>query len=260
MLLNLTRPEIAYFVGFVLGDGTLTSYVRNRGRLSIELSIRDRDILVKFQELFPNINSTLSSRTRNTNFKNNYESSVLSFHDLDFREALIDAGVTSGKKSDIIKPPNKAFSEYDFYRGLIDADGAVGYTGKGIPFVSLNTSSDDMLVAYQSLLLKLIGQKRHNNRNKRDNTYNVLVTTENAQTICKHLYPDGCLSLDRKMKAAQAVMSWRRPATMAKLPEVKRWTSNEDIIVRSKTIEEAATALGRTVSSVANRRFRLRYM
>ena len=51
--LELTRPEHAYLYGFLQCDGHLTENTRNRGRLSVELSIRDVALLERFQELVP---------------------------------------------------------------------------------------------------------------------------------------------------------------------------------------------------------------
>ncbi|MFD5655064.1 LAGLIDADG family homing endonuclease [Streptomyces sp. NPDC127039] len=40
-----------------------------------------------------------------------------------------------------MSPPHGEFASRDYLRGLIDADGSVGFTRRGMPFISLSTSS-----------------------------------------------------------------------------------------------------------------------
>ncbi len=65
--LDLTRPEHAYLFGFLQCDGHLSKSARNRGRLSVELSVRDVALLERFQELVP-YPTSITTRTRGTNF------------------------------------------------------------------------------------------------------------------------------------------------------------------------------------------------
>lgn len=41
---------------------------------------------------------------------------------------MVDVGMTYGKKSDIITIPIISFSEIDYWRGMIDGDGSLGFT------------------------------------------------------------------------------------------------------------------------------------
>ena len=58
------NKEFSYFYGLVLTDGTITTSTRNRGKIQIELSIRDRNILDKLHIIFPE--SKISIRQRST--------------------------------------------------------------------------------------------------------------------------------------------------------------------------------------------------
>jgi hypothetical protein len=53
MRLDLERPEHAYLLGFLLGDGTLSAGRGRKGRLSVELHIRDEALLVELSRLLP---------------------------------------------------------------------------------------------------------------------------------------------------------------------------------------------------------------
>ncbi|HVE58260.1 MAG TPA: LAGLIDADG family homing endonuclease [Pyrinomonadaceae bacterium] len=70
-ILTLENPFYAYLFGLIQTDGHLYQNSRNRGRLSIELGNRDEDLILELQERMP-FNSSISKRTRKTNFSNEY--------------------------------------------------------------------------------------------------------------------------------------------------------------------------------------------
>jgi hypothetical protein len=141
--LDLARPEHAYFFGFLQCDGHLSENTRNRGRLSVELSIRDVALLERFQELVP-YPTSITARTRSTNFMKRHTSAIWTLCALEARRELIELGLPVGKKSRIVQPPAGPFSTNDYLRGLVDADGSVGVTSLGLPFVSFTTASEDL--------------------------------------------------------------------------------------------------------------------
>ncbi|MFF9857546.1 hypothetical protein [Streptomyces tendae] len=73
--MDLTVPEYAYMFGFLQADGHLSQQSRQRGRLTVEISARDIDLLRTFQELTP-YNSSITERTRSTNFAETAHSAV----------------------------------------------------------------------------------------------------------------------------------------------------------------------------------------
>src|SRR5262249_32027179 len=145
---------------------------RNRGCISVELKDIDKHILESFVELTP-YKSSIRSRTRDTNFLKSYTSIIWSLHDWEAREIFKAAGLPAGSKSNIIKPPTQKFSEPDYVRGLIDADGSVGLTGNGKPFVSFTTKSDAMMQFVRDYIMKITGVELNPTRNTRDNIYSL---------------------------------------------------------------------------------------
>src|SRR5829696_955979 len=79
-ILTLENPFYAYLFGLIQTDGHLYQNTRNRGRLSIEVSKRDEAILIELQKRLP-FNSTISERTRQTNFRNEYVSVIWNVFD-----------------------------------------------------------------------------------------------------------------------------------------------------------------------------------
>lgn len=157
--LTLENPFYAYLFGLIQADGHLYQNSRNRGRLSIELGKRDEELLIDLQKRLP-LNSTISYRTRNTNFSDEYVSVIWSVFDKNFRDFLINNGIPSGRKSEIISTPVSKYSKVDYFRGLIDGDGSLGLTANGFPFLSLITASFEIAKEYLDFLKSITGKEK----------------------------------------------------------------------------------------------------
>lgn len=256
--MDLTVPEYAYMFGFLQADGHLQQGAGNKGKLSVELSARDVGLLREFQRLTP-YNSSVTKRTRSTNFAESHTSVTWALWSLEARTALNQCGLPYGRKSRTITPPDGECSRRDYLRGLIDADGSVGFTSKGFPFISLTTASSAIACSLRDYCRDVAGAERILKRNARDNIYNVLYTMEAAQRLAADLYYPGCLSLERKRTAADSLSAWVRPAGMRTAHTRRRWTEHEDrILLDLNNPSAAAAALGRTVKSCTLRHWRLR--
>jgi len=256
--MDLKDPDYAYMFGFVQADGHLAKGTGQKGRLSIEINARDIDILREFQRLTP-YNSSIRERTRSTNFAETHHSAIWTLCSLEARTLLNNLGLPYGRKSKEIAPPRGQFAHRDYLRGVIDADGSVGYTGHGYPFVSLTTQST-AIGAYMCFHSgKITGAERTLKRNARDGIYNILYTKENAQELAAHLYYKDCLSLERKQVAADSLSTWIRPAGMRVAPDRRRWNGWEDrTLLRLNNDAASAKELGRTEKSCYIRLWRLR--
>ncbi|MCX5559696.1 hypothetical protein [Streptomyces sp. NBC_00038] len=256
--MDLEDPNYAYMFGFLQADGHLSQQSRQRGRLTVEINARDIELLREFQRLTP-YNSSITERVRSTNFAKNARSATWSLCSLEARTKINQLGLPYGRKSKTITPPRGEFSRRDYLRGVIDADGSVGYTGKGFPFVSLTTAST-AIGAYLCRYAKgVTGAERIIKRNTRDDIYNVLYTMEVAQSLAAHLYYPGCLSLERKRTAADSLTTWVRPADMRAAYTKRTWNEREDrILLELNSPKAAAEALGRTTQSCNLRLWRLR--
>lgn len=254
--IDLTNSKQAYMFGFMQADGHLYKNTRNRGRFSIELNFRDEHILKEFQKLIPAY-SSIRKRNRDTNFKKDCLTSILTVCDKKYRDELVSLGIPYGEKSEKMCPPQN-ISQKDYIRGLIDANGSLGITKQNIPFISLTTKSEAIKEYYIDYIYKLTQQKMKINRNKRDNIYNIMIMRENAQKIVSDLYYDNCLALRRKEKNAKDVMMWKRPDNMVKRNcQIKRWSLEEDEYIKNHTVEESMEKLNRTKKSIETRLWRL---
>ncbi len=241
--------------GFLQADGHLYANSCNRGRLTLELNSHDRWILEQFANLVP-FYSSIRTRTRTTNFQEGYCSAVWSVHNQTFREALLCRGFTAGKKSDIIAVPNGEYSEVDYFRGMVDADGSVGKTANGFPFLSIITSSGEFAMQYNAFLRERVGCRKKIGRNKRDNVFNITVFKEEAQALAALLYYENCLALPRKYAKISEVTQWQRPAHMRKTNR-RMWCAEQDAYILTHTIKQSAHFLERTEQSIKMRMWRL---
>jgi hypothetical protein len=210
--MDLTVPEYAYMFGFLQADGHLQQGVGQKGKLTVELSVRDVDLLRRFQKLTPYNSST--ERTRSTDFTETHTSATWTRCSLEARTKLNELGLPYGRKSKTITPPRGQFSRRDYLRGIIDADGSAGFTKQGLPFVSLTTASTGIGMYLCFFAREITGVERNIKRNKRDEIYTICYWKEQAQELATHLYYPGCLSLQRKQTAADSLSTWVRPEGM----------------------------------------------
>ncbi|MFD5212812.1 hypothetical protein HFP69_21670 [Streptomyces sp. ARC12] len=258
VFMDLKHPDYAYMFGFLQADGHLAQGTGHKGRLTVEINVRDIAVLHEFRRLTP-YNSSITERVRATNFSAEHHSATWTLCDREARATINGLGLPYGRKSRKITPPRVEFSRRDYLRGVIDADGSVGHTGQGLPFISLTTASA-AVGAYLCRYAKAVtGAARQIGRNARDGIYNVVYTKEAAVQLAGHLYYPGCLSLARKQTAASALASWERPADMPVRTPGRRWTPREDrVLLVHDDAESAAAELGRSEASCSVRLWRLR--
>jgi hypothetical protein len=256
--LDLDIPTHAYFFGFAQTDGSLFAGAGQKGRFSIELSVRDEAVLHSFATMF-DVYSRVSHRERTTNF-GPHRSAVWTVSDLAFRRELVHLGLPTGRKSATVAPPTCRVSVRDYLRGLVDGDGSVGFTRTGRPFISFVTASQPLAEFFCAQALEVTGAYRTVRRNRRDGVFNPMVAGDPAAPFAAWLYPNGCLALDRKRDSAARVAQWTRPRGMRARPVSgsRRWTAEDDADVFTGSIREAAIRLGRSERSVNIRRVRLR--
>ncbi|MFF4005764.1 hypothetical protein [Streptomyces sp. NPDC001717] len=256
--MDLQDPRYAYMFGFLQADGHLAQGPGQKGKLTAEINARDIHILREFQQLTPYY-SSITERVRQTNFAESHHSATWCVSSLEARTIVNELGIPYGKKSLTIKPPRTEFSRPDYLRGIIDADGSLGWTAQGWPFLALTSASTAIAAYLCHYGKKITGTERTTSRNTRDGVYNICYYKETAQQLAAHFYYDGCLALAHKKANADAIQAWVRPADMRIAPPRRRWTVKDDQeLLRLNDPEAAATSLDRTEQSCIMRLWRLR--
>jgi hypothetical protein len=259
-MLDLTMPVVAYTIGLLQTDGTHQGSLDGKGRVSLELAVRDENVLWQIAAILP-CYASVGHRTRTTNFGENHETAILRFYDQATRRALASLGVSVGRKTRTIQPPGGPLATADYLRGLLDGDGSVGFTRNGEPFVSIVTASPAVAEFFCQVVQDVSGVTRTARANRRDGVFNVMVRNAAAAHLAAWVWHSAdVLGLERKRTAAQQVAAWIPPKEKAGRYGVVRkpWTAHDDEIVMSHNQAEAARILGRTASSVSLRTWRLR--
>ncbi|MFC8392822.1 LAGLIDADG family homing endonuclease [Streptomyces sp. NPDC057238] len=256
--MDLEDPEYAYMFGFLQADGHLHQGTGQKGCLSVEISARDAHILHEFQRLTPYY-SSIRERIRATNFAKQHRSAIWTVRSLEARTIVNELGIPYGKKSLLIRPPLVDFRRRDYLRGIIDADGSLGWTAEGLPYLSLTSASTGLTEYMCHYAKKVTGAERVPRRNTRDQVYVLTYFKEHAQRLAEHLYYPGSLALDHKKANAASIQTWIRPADMKIAPPRRRWTPTDDReLLRLDDPAAAAVALDRTQQSCSMRLWRLR--
>lgn len=209
--MDLMKDRDAYVYGLFLSDGHLSETTRNRGKLSLELNIKDIEILYQIEKVLNDYSCRIRTRRRDSNFKCDYESCSITFHSLDLRNEIKGYGFPTGKKSDIINVPKCEYNEKGFWRGFIDGDGSLAISKNNIPLVSLTTKSETLKDSYLFFLERVTGERKTLNRNTRDNCYNIVSYRERAQILTEYLgFVNSEIGLSRKRDSAYKILSWSR--------------------------------------------------
>ncbi len=256
--MDLEVPEYAYMFGFLQADGHLQQGVGQKGKLSVEINARDIEILREFQRLTPYY-SSITERIRATNFAEQLHSATWTLCSLEARTIVNQLGIPYGKKSRIIGPPQVDFSHRDYVRSCIDADGSLGWTAEGIPYLSHTSASEAMSSYLRQYAKAITATGREVRRNARDQVYVFTYYKEQAQQLAKHLYYPGCLALAHKTANAASIQNWVRPAGMKFAPPRRPWTEADDReLLRLNNRAAAAKRLDRTEKSCSMRLWRIR--
>lgn len=234
-------------------DGSIYLTTRNRGHISIELGANDIELLKKIQEKIPD--SKLNTRIRNTNFKENYQTATWSDYQKEFREKFFSYGMPKKDKGIYGTVPIVKYSENDFWRGVIDGNGSIGFTSDGDPFISLTTASKILKENLCELLYKNFNIKKNIKPNKRDNVYNIVLKCEDAIAFCDFLYKNAEIYLQRKYIKYIEIKKWKR--TKKKIYS-QSWTSEEIEFIKTHNVKESMIHLQRTEKSIKMKLWRVK--
>ncbi len=187
----------SYLYGFFGTDGHAKTYKDKISGIVLEVSIKDE---VSIQKILENLsNSSISYRTRDTNFKKNHSTIILYCFDKDLLNFLEENDFPIKNKTDNIHVPTQQYDEKYFWLGVIDGDGSIGIKQKdNSPFINLTTKSTSLKESYCDYIEKLTNFRPKSNRNKRDNIYNITLHKEKAVIVSTSLYKDAEICLDRK--------------------------------------------------------------
>lgn len=122
---TIDSKEKAYWLGFICADGCiLQNYTK------VTLQVKDKEIIDKFKIAIKSDHPVSFYNKMDKRTGKQYDRYVLSINGKEFRQNLINVGI-SYDKTDNLNIPNIDEKYYSyFFAGLFDGDGSVSNTGK----------------------------------------------------------------------------------------------------------------------------------
>lgn len=234
-----------YVLGLILTDG-----YKYKNHYRIELKDEDKNVL---EDIANNYNCSLYHRTRDTNFTKNFGSTTLEIKDKDLISFLDKYYPIENKTYSATIPEEYLFSP-SLWRGILDGDGSYGYRGK-TPFISFVTINENFKESFCKVIKEIIGQELMASRNQRDNVYNLCLTSVKAKKFIEWLLSETSFSICRKEQSMKEIIQWQPTGKQGEIH--KRWTKEEEDYVYTHTNQECVEKLGRTLSSIKNRRTKI---
>src|SRR5690242_19721713 len=111
-MFDLSKPTDAYLFGLLQTDGHHQGSVNGKGKVAIELSASDAELLYSIQSLLP-CYASVKFRTRTTNFSggSSYTTATLAFFAQSARRSLAELGLPPGPKSRTTTPPHPGIAQ-----------------------------------------------------------------------------------------------------------------------------------------------------
>jgi hypothetical protein len=188
-----------YWVGFLLGDGTVTCHPNGTLRLKLALSVHDKGHLKKFANWFGG-NYTISEKPETGMVS-------ISVYDQEKIEWLIDMGVEPNKTDTVTLPDVE--DNAPLIRGYSDADGYIGAPGGNGYRWSIASNSETVLEQIKEIV-PINGGEIVENETAGTN-YLRYGKLKYADSVADFLYPEGIETepaLNRKKESAVSRAAW----------------------------------------------------
>ena len=121
--------------------------------------------------------------------------------------SLLDKFVPQEDKTNNAYVPESFLFSPSLWRGILDGDGCCGYR-KETPYIGFTTKSESLKDAFCILVEQIVGQKIIATRNKRDNVYNLGVTSVNAKILAEWLLSVDTFYIKRKKEMLEEIAKW----------------------------------------------------
>lgn len=198
---NSITPDSAYWIGFLLADGTINQ--ENQSSPKIVLGLQEKDIqhLHKFRNFLESGHTIAKRNTKAGNGKY-YTNCQFSIRSRKLVEALANYGVVPNKS--LTANVRILENNRDFWRGIIDGDGSLHYSNK-YPRLKL-TGSQELLQQFREYAWSL-GFKQKLTPYPNGKVFYLTIACTDAVKLADVLYADSTTFLDRKYKIYQEWLS-----------------------------------------------------
>lgn len=204
---NIDTAEKAYFLGLIMADGNMhLKKDNNKYLFSLKLKSTDCDIIYKLAQAieFDKEKIIFKKGKRKETIT---ESVVIQIYNQAFCNNLINLGIIP-KKGGTEHIPEQIPNEFmkDFIRGFIDGDGSVGIASNNRTYVSICSTSIDIMKEIKEYFKKMTGTDNKISYCNSIYTYTI-AKAKDTYIMCSHLYYPECVSLKRKYQNAQKIIN-----------------------------------------------------
>lgn len=179
---DVITEESAYWIGFLLADGNVYHPPKRSKQLNLGLAEKDWEHLEKFKQ-FVGSNKSLYYN-KNGVFISIYSNRIV--------EKLAEYGIVP-RKSKIAKVPDSLRNNRHFWRGLIDGDGWVGCRMLGLCGTFDVVSNFNFFVRSLGPIVPNVAI-----RQRTEFCWESRYQGAYVLSLFRDIYPDGCISLERK--------------------------------------------------------------
>lgn len=195
---SIDNEEKAYWLGFLYADG----FVNGKYNNSVELSLKadDYEHLEKFNTFLKNKHKIKISKS-----SKGFTRCRCVITDKHFHDRLIELGCIPNKSTNLTFPDLSIFSDtslvYDFIRGYVDGDGSITNTFKEnrlrLEILGTKEFLEGIIKIFKDKFNKISSTRSSKNG---INNFRIICSCSKADEVCKILYLNSTIYLDRKFK------------------------------------------------------------
>ncbi len=182
-------PESAYWIGFLMVDGCVSG-----GRVSVSLNSIDKGHVDKFKNFLGS--SHAASYTKDKKFYR------ICLSNKTLADSLFVYNVIP-RKSLVATPPESLKNNRDFWRGMVDGDGSLWFSGGYYSIGMYGTKN--IVSGFRDFITSRIDMN-FSSVYKGRVIYGFQTCGKKAKAVVSELYKDAVVSLERKQKIADIMM------------------------------------------------------
>jgi transposase-like protein len=209
--------DSTYWIGFLFADGSVSGCGQS-GRVQVRVSEHDSDHLVKLRTFLGSTHTIGAAPAGNYGGYQSRPSVRFSVRSDQLAQRLLSLGRYEGTINDSLTQSR------DFWRGVVDGDGSLGFLATGYPYFGL-VGSRRLLESFLFFLESNALAARMTIRPDKT-IFQVATAGHTAEEIVSYLYRNAAVALDRKAASAAkiaAVKDARLAAECSRLAQIAEW-------------------------------------